>query len=314
MSPPRYIDDDYEDLREDYDFDLNYVQWGSSDGIHFTPSTKTVRRLPPAVYEVAHDPQLGLHFEKIPVKTEGLIKFPGTKSSKVVAEIQSFWERESLFAEYNLTYKRGIMLFGPPGSGKSCTIQLIMQDVVKRGGIVVLFTNPLLFIDGLRNLRKIQPKTPIVTIMEDFDALMERFNESEILNILDGVHEVHKVVFLATTNYPDKLGPRVMNRPSRFDKRFRIGFPSAVSRKLYFEVLIGKENIPKLNIDLDRWVKDTDRMSIAHLKELFVAVTILGDKYEDAVKTLKKMKEGVDDRDVNSGMGFMSDENEELYD
>jgi SpoVK/Ycf46/Vps4 family AAA+-type ATPase len=175
---------------------------------------------------------------------------------------------------------------------------------VRRQGVVLEFDEPNLFVSGMRVLRQIQPETPVVVIMEDIDSILEMYNESLILNILDGVNQMDKVVFLATTNYPDKLGHRIMNRPSRFDKRFRIGFPSDESRRMYFEHLIGAENISKLRIDLDKWVADTNEFSIAHLKELFVAVIILGDEYKDALKTLKKMKEDIKDKDYEATMGF----------
>jgi len=281
-----------------------YCQWGTSDGKIFMPSSKTVSKLTPGVYEIDMSPQVGLYFEKIPVKTEGLLRFPDTNSDKVVGEIQKFWDRENVFREYEIAYKRGIILYGPPGSGKSCTVQLIMQDVVQRDGVVLEFDEPNLFVSGMRVLRQIQPDTPVVVIMEDIDSILEMYNESLILNILDGVNQMDKVVFLATTNYPDKLGHRIMNRPSRFDKRFRIGFPSDESRRMYFEHLIGVENISKLKIDLDKWVADTNEFSIAHLKELFVAVIILGDEYKDALKTLKKMKEDIKDKDYEATMGF----------
>lgn len=314
MVSKRRIEYDISYDDEEYEFDIAYKQWSSSDGTIFFPIGKTVKLLQPGVYEIGTCQQ-GLYFEKIPVRTEGLIKFPDTKSESVVEEVQKFWDREEIFLKYGLTYKRGIILYGPPGSGKSCTVQLIMADVVERGGIVIEFNRPDLFIDGLRKLRKIQPGTPIVAVMEDIDSLLEIHNESEILNILDGVNEVHKVVFLATTNYPDKLGYRIINRPSRFDKRFRIGFPTAESRRVYFEHIIGKENINDLNIDLDKWVKDTDKFSIAHLKELFVAVVILDDKYEDAIKTLSAMKEEVNDTDFQEHVGFGKDSHDpEDYD
>ena len=301
-----------EDEREDVSPKFN--QWGTSDGRIFLPSSKTVKVLTPGVYEIDKSPSVGLFFEKIPVKTEGLIRFPETNSNKVVEEIQKFWDREALFKEYEISYKRGIMLYGPPGSGKSCTVQLIMQDVVRRHGIVLYFDDPYLFIEGMRVLRQIQPDTPVVTIMEDIDSIIESYNESEVLNILDGVNEMHKIVFLATTNYPNKLGHRIMNRPSRFDKRFRIGFPSPESRRIYLKSIIGAKKIKELKINLDKWVEDSDEFSIAHLKELFVAVVILGDEYEESINILKKMKEEVVDKDYEESVGFMpADKNEDYY-
>lgn len=298
---------------EEEDFVKSYVHWTTSDGRIFIPAAKTTPKLTPGVYEIGSSQSIGLYFEKIPVKTEGLLRFPETNSDRVVSEIQKFWDREDLFKEYELTYKRGILLYGPPGSGKSCTIQLIMEDVVNRDGIVVKFTDPYLYIDGVRVLRQIEENIPVVTIMEDIDSTLEVYNESEILNILDGVNEVRKTVFLATTNYPEKLGARIVNRPSRFDKRFRIGYPSAASRRMYFEHILRGKSAKELGIDIDRWVKDTDHMSIAHLKELFVAVVILGDSYEEAIKTLQSMKEYLEDKEYDNEIGFNIVKSNDFY-
>jgi hypothetical protein len=306
--------DDEEDEKLGEQMMKSYVHWTTSDKRIFIPAAKTVKKLTPGVYEFKMSQNIGLYFEKIPVKTEGLLRFPDTNSDKVVAEIQKFWDREAIFKEYKITYKRGILLYGPPGSGKSCTIQLMMEDVVKRDGIVVKFTEPYVFIDGLRVLRQIQPETPVVTIIEDIDSTLELYNESEILNILDGVNETNKVVFLATTNYPEKLGARIVNRPSRFDKRFRIGFPSAQSRRMYFEFLCGDKKPKDLGVDMTKWVKDTDEMSIAHLKELFVAVVILGDSYKEAIDTLKSMREFLEDKDYEANMGFKINKSQDYYD
>ena len=282
------------------------VQWTSHDGKRFVPASRTAQHLVPGAYEVCHSQSIGLFFQKFAVKTEGLLRFPQTNSERVVREIQTFWDKEAIFREYKLAYKRGIMLWGPPGSGKSCTVQLIMKDVIERDGIVIKFGHPTLFTEGMRVFREIEPKTPGVVLMEDIDSILEIHNESEVLNILDGVDHVERIVFLATTNYPERLGARILNRPSRFDKRFKIGHPNAESRMLYFKHIIGTDKrIKELKIDLEKWVKDTEGFSIAHLKELFVAVTILGDDYKEAVDTLASMKDNISSsQDEVSYMGF----------
>jgi hypothetical protein len=283
------------------------VQWTTGDGKRFVPASHTAEKLTPGVYEIQHSNTIGIYFERIPVLTLGLLRFPQTNSERVLEEIQKFWQKADIFKEYNLTHKRGIIMWGPPGSGKSCTIQLIMKDVVDRNGVVIKFTHPHLFNEGMRKFREIEPDTPVVVLMEDIDSILEQFNESEVLNILDGINQIEKAVFLATTNYPERLGARIINRPSRFDKRFFIGHPDEESRKLYFRHIIGDDKIKQLSIDLDRWVADTDEFSIAHLKELFTAVVILGDDYDEAVETLKTMKEEYitsDNDERRNPMGF----------
>ena len=296
------------EFSEESDKVNNCCQWSTSDNIHYFPTSKTVTTLTPGVYDIKVNQTNGLYFEKVPVVTQGLIRFPETNSSRIISEIQNFWSREKIFRDYNLAYKRGIMLYGPAGSGKSSTIQLLMHDVIERGGVVVSFNNPSTFISGVRKFREIQPDSPLVVLMEDIDSIIETNSESEVLNVLDGVNQIDKVVFLATTNYPERLGDRIINRPSRFDKRFKIGHPNAESRRIYFEFIIGgKEKVQDLKIDLDRWVDDTDEFSIAHLKELFVAVVILGDSYDDAIGTLTAMREenlNSKDDETRRSMGF----------
>lgn len=283
------LDDEEEKVLEQ-----GYNQWSTSDYKTYKPSSSTLKALLPGVYEIKVSHTVGLYFEKIPVRTEGLVRFDDSNSDRVINEITNFWESEHLYDKYKLIYKRGIILWGPPGCGKSCTIQLVMEDVIQRGGIVLRFTDPGLFIDGMRTLRAIQPDTPVVVLMEDIDSIIEDWSESEVLNILDGVNEVHKTVFLATTNYPSKLGKRVINRPSRFDKRFKISALNYESRLIYFKHLFKDENHGQ---NLEKWATDTDNLSISHLKELFVAVVILKDEYEAAIKTLTKMKDEVKDND-----------------
>ena len=299
---------DKSDLDEDEDFDPEqlFVQWTTSDGKAFFPASRSVQKLEPGLYEI-HTSQQGIFFNQVSVGTEGLLKFPETASEKVVKEIETFWDREDLFKKHNLAFKRGILLYGPPGSGKTCTIKLAINDVIKRQGIVMKFTRPDVFAEGMRIFRQIQKETPVIVLMEDIDSILEHYCESDVINILDGVDMIESVVFLATTNYPEKLGARILNRPSRFDKRFKIGMPSADSRRIYLSSLMKS----KKEIDLDRWVCDTEGFSIAHLKELFVAVVFLGDEYKDALNTLKNMGQHISSEHDGEKMGLEVNEEDE---
>jgi len=98
------------------------------------------------------------------------------------------------------------------------------------------------------------------------------------------VRDIHKAVFLATTNYPEKLGSRILNRPSRFDKKFFIAMPNRLAREMFIRSRLENES------EIQKWADDTDGLSIAHIKELFVATKILGDSYDEALGVLKEMR------------------------
>lgn len=258
-------------------------QWARHAGM-FTFVGDTTRELPPGFYDLSAENNQ-LFFMPVRQRTDKLLRFPHAEIDTVLGEIERFWEREEVFREFNLPYKRGILMYGPPGSGKTSALQLIARDVVTRGGIVLLWETDL-FTQAYRQLRLVQPEVPLVVLMEDLDAILEGRNESNVLNLLDGAEAMHKVVFVATTNYPEKLGPRIINRPSRFDKRILVDHPDKVGARMYLESLVGEHEV---EIDVDRYVRDARGMSLAHLKELFVATVLIGTDYDAALQHLRAM-------------------------
>jgi hypothetical protein len=70
-----------------------------------------------------------------------------------------------------------------------------------------------------------------------------------------------------------------------------MGHPKKNSRRIYFNHIIDKETIKQHNIDLEKWIEDTEDMSIAHMKELFITVCILGNDYDESIEILRSMIE-----------------------
>lgn len=136
---------------------------------------------------------------------------------------------------------------------------------------------------------------------------MRQYGEHSLLALLDGENQIANVVHVATTNYVEELGARIVNRPSRFDEVKKIGMPNPQARTEYFTHTAG------MDIDqaeLQRWVLDTEGMSIAHLRELVVAVFCLGRGYEETLERLRKMqirtKSHEDGFRKNDSIGMMS--------
>jgi AAA+ superfamily predicted ATPase len=266
------------------------MKWRVVDDGMFTSVGRTVRTMPPGVYDIIADARGHTYFQEMVARDDEIIRFPEMPIDEVVGEIERFWGREEAFKNHGLPFKRGILLYGPPGSGKSCTLQLVAREMIERGGYVVPFRTPALFLRGYRMLRQVQPNAPIVVLMEDLDEILKgksSVGESEILNLLDGIESTHKVVFLATTNYPRALGARIFNRPSRFDRRILVGHPTAASRRTYLERLVREGDM----FDIDKMARDAESMSLAHLKELFVSTVILGSPYEQTLKALRAMND-----------------------
>lgn len=284
---------------------LGYRQWTSPDGKVYMAAGETVKEVPPGLYNVGVLQDGSPYFSSIPLRDEKLMRLENSATDEVVAEIQKFWGLKEKFKKMGLLHKRGILLHGPSGTGKSCAIQLLVRDVVERGGVAINFDIPDGYIYATRVFRNIQPETPIVVIMEDLESSLQqggRGFESKLLNVLDGVEAtINHVVYVATTNFPETLGQRIANRPSRFDRRICIPNPDLKARKLYLEFIATE---PLDSGELEKWAVDTEGLAYAHLKELYVGVKALERPYEEVLAALKEMGKNISSEDTRAKMGF----------
>jgi SpoVK/Ycf46/Vps4 family AAA+-type ATPase len=116
---------------------------------------------------------------------------------------------------------------------------------------------------------------------------------------------------VATTNYPERLGERLINRPSRFDRIFKIGMPGEQARRMYIVSLLerGKKVgiLDQKSIQVDRWIEDTEGLSFAHLRELYIGVVLLGDPYEEVIEMLKEMGQPLESNGKRAGFFEIGD-------
>jgi len=273
------IDDISGKTREQY-----FCQYNIEQGSNFRPSSKTIDILPPGLYK-AQDDQFGNFFSKESLDISELIRFPDSMADTVIDEFDTFWTMKDRYLDRGEPHKRGFLLWGPPGGGKTCTVSFIIKDFISQGNVVFIFNYNLM--SALRSFKNIEPDRKVLIVMEDIDSLIkDRHEEQAVLEFLDGSIQHSNTIVIATTNYPEDLPDRIINRPSRFDRVTYVGVPSLKDRILYLTEK--SKNLSKPQIK--GWAKETDGWTLAHLKELIIAVEVFDLDCDDTVDRINLMR------------------------
>lgn len=162
----------------------------------------------------------------------------------ICSDFQMFLQRREWFEANNIPYRRGYLLHGAPGNGKTSLVRMIASD--RR-----LSATTLNWGDGDANDNSLSEMfewanehAPAIVIMEDLDrhfsygATAERLHRitmARLLNCLDGISTADGVIVIATANDPSKLDPAILSRPGRFDRVVELQRPSAELRRTYID-------------------------------------------------------------------------------
>ncbi|MCY9663648.1 ATP-binding protein [Paenibacillus alginolyticus] len=146
---------------------------------------------------------------------------------------QFFAEDRAFFKEYQLPYKRGILLYGKPGNGKTTLVKSIAGSVKAPVAYWQITENT-----GSESIQEVfqaaANMAPMILVIEDIDAMPQRAR-SYFLNILDGATSKEGIFLIGTTNYPEQIDPALMNRAGRFDRAYEIKLPDLELRQIYLE-------------------------------------------------------------------------------
>lgn len=253
----------------------------------YVSTTPTISRLPAGCYNITHDNKC-IYAEPAAKPTGLLLELPEMRSEEVIKAVENFWDSEKDYKEGNefviggAAYKAGVMVYGPPGSGKSCTIKLVALKMVERDGIVFYSSLDANSISGfLSDFSKIEPGRKCIVVLEDIDSLIERYGEAGYLEMLDSAKTIDNVFFIATTNYPERLDPRIYNRPGRFSHVIKIGLPKESTRRAYLKAIL------KDHRDVEYIVEHSAGFTVDHLSSLLNGVYREKKQLENEIKRLR---------------------------
>ncbi len=261
-----------------------YEQWQVRKGERFSVCGQTRETLPAGAYLCQRDCDGTPIFKRQNLQVDDLIDISDSLANRVLGEVDDFWGRGHLFEQFGFLHRRGYMFYGVQGCGKSSLIHQIVSKIIEAGHVAFFCIHPYSFLECVQEFRRVEKDRPIVCVFEDVDAIIERYGDSEILQWLDGNYQVNMAVNIASTNYPEKLDPRLVSRPRRFDRVLEIGLPSVDQRDAYFT-----RKLPHLpQVEREVWSQETEGLSFASLAELIISVCCLGNDFQETLQTLKE--------------------------
>ena len=199
-------------------------------------------------------------------------------------DFRRFFASREIYRQYGIPWKRGALFIGPPGNGKTHAIKALVNEL----GL------PCLYVKSFRtehvaeqsNMRAVfvraRRSAPCLVVLEDLDSLIKDENRAFLLNELDGFADNEGVVVIASTNHPEKLDPAILDRPSRFDRKYRFDLPALPERLAYIKHWNQALQIEMRLTDSEAAAvaECADRFSFAYMKELFLSTMMewIGDQ------------------------------------
>lgn len=169
--------------------------------------------------------------------------------------------------------KRGVLLYGPPGVGKTHTIRYLMSTLTDVT-VIQISGSALRFIsDACSAARSLAPS---IVVVEDVDLIAEDRGEHpgdhpmlfQLLNEMDGLGDDIDVAFVLTTNRADLLEPALAARPGRIDEAVAIAFPDLTARRRLFDLYRGSLQLDAPEERIEAALTRADGVTASFLKEL----------------------------------------------
>jgi cell division protease FtsH len=217
-------------------FGLIFVTRGGDGSIAEVAGFGSFRRRP-------SEPQTRVTFNDVAGAEEVVVE---------LREVIDYLRDPRRFRAYGAAVPKGVLLFGPPGCGKTLTARAVAGE----SGVPFFSVSGTEFVESLvgvgaarvRDLfRQVREQAPAIVFIDEIDALARRRSGegisggereqtlNQLLVELDGFDVTSGIVVMGATNRPDILDPAVL-RPGRFDRHVTLDAPDVVGRRQILEL------------------------------------------------------------------------------
>lgn len=234
----------------------NFKKSKGSDGLAFASKTEAGSPTPDKPPD-SQSEELFLHLPLIKWKKGdiGQIKRPDPLAylalsedcSRAIEDLRLWRKSENWYKDRFIPWKKGVLLFGRPGNGKSSFAKALAMEL--NIPIMIFNLTDMSNTDFQESWDRVKNNTPCMVLLEDIDAVFDgRKNIAHedgglsfdcLLNSMDGVEASDGILIVATTNHLEKIdealgkpnGDNISTRPGRIDRAIELGPPTADGRK-----------------------------------------------------------------------------------
>jgi hypothetical protein len=186
--------------------------------------------------------ELQVSFHRLPAISRDQIILPAGVLERIERQSVAFSEHAAQLQAAGRHLKRGMLLHGAPGTGKTLTAMYLAGRMPDRTVLLITGRSMGLLEQACAMARMLQPAT---IILEDVDLIAEERTRQnggcapllfELLNQMDGLADDADILFVLTTNRPDLLEPALAARPGRIDQAIEVPVPDEACRRRLFEL------------------------------------------------------------------------------
>lgn len=225
-----------------------------------------------APVHVGPGPVTLVEFQSVPQVAREDVVLPAGLLERIDRQTVVFSAHASELLAAGHSLKRGLLLYGLPGTGKTLTVMYLISRL--QGRTVILSTGRGLGL--VQTIAQIARQlAPSMVVLEDVDLVAEERTMPgfgarpllfELLNEMDGLHDDQDVIFVLTTNRPDILEPALAARPGRIDLAVELPLPDAAGRRRLLSLYARGLRLD--DVDIDALVERTEGATPAYIKEL----------------------------------------------
>jgi SpoVK/Ycf46/Vps4 family AAA+-type ATPase len=293
------------------DTNNNIIVWTSEGGKNFYPSRPMLKTIPDGIYRVDYSMDFGSFLSKLEDNNDGKLGILNSYFEILVNDLKTFCDLEKVYKNAKLEFNRAVLLYGEPGCGKKYLANRLANYFVDNiGGVAFYLEEPTDFSKMVFSIKNsgIKQNTKVFVIIEEVASFVENYGIKALSDILKKTSNEDGVYLIATTNFEERVGQYISDRPGMFEQKMLIDYPDDIDRNLYIKLLIEKFAI-KTKIKINKISSDTEGLSLSHIKNFVESVFVFGYNYEEILEELKTMKENTSsslyppNMDENIGFG-----------